>query len=428
MKPPASTSLAREPRRAPPRTGEPRRAPTRPGPIVDGLPTSLEVREGGSGLDRLLPDWEELAARSLEPNVFYEAPLLRPALRHLAEGATLEVWLVWAHREGDPPRLCALLPVERRRGYRGLPVAIAAPWKHVHCFLCTPLLDRELADAGAAGLLAHAAEAGVALFEWRAVGARGQFQAVLERAAQRAGRALRATEGHERALFLPARDAEAHLRAAQPRHHRRKELRRLMRRLREQGEVALHALAPGEDPAPWIRDFLALEASGWKGGTGTAIARRPEERAWFETAARECAEAGQLRMLALELDGRPVAMKCNFLARGSGGAGRCGFAFKIAHDEAFARFSPGLLLEHEHGVHLHEEGEVAWMDSCAQPGHPMIERLWPDRRAIATLLSDAGSLRGRGIVAAQPLLRGLLRALRGRRAGPPDSAPPEEPQ
>ena len=46
-------------------------------------------------------------------------------------------------------------------------------------------------------------------------------------------------------------------------------------------------------------------------------------------------------MLALRLDGAPIAMKFNVEA------GDGAFALKVAFDEAYARFSPGVALEIE---------------------------------------------------------------------------------
>jgi hypothetical protein len=46
-------------------------------------------------------------------------------------------------------------------------------------------------------------------------------------------------------------------------------------------------------------------------------------------------------MLALRLDGRPIAYKLDFLA------GRGSFSFKIAFNENYGRYSPGELLEIE---------------------------------------------------------------------------------
>jgi hypothetical protein len=57
------------------------------------------------------------------------------------------------------------------------------------------------------------------------------------------------------------------------------------------------------------------------------------------------------------------------------------YSFKTAYDEAYARFSPGMLLQLEN-LALLERPEVQWADSCAAEGHPMIERLWRGKRRM----------------------------------------------
>ena len=59
---------------------------------------------------------------------------------------------------------------------------------------------------------------------------------------------------------------------------------------------------------------------------------------------------------------------------------------KIAHDEAYGKFSPGVLLVLDATQSLFVEGGVRLVDSCAIPGHPMIERIWRDRIAMADVL------------------------------------------
>jgi len=111
-------------------------------------------------------------------------------------------------------------------------------------------------------------------------------------------------------------------------------------------------------------------------------------------------------MLALELDGQRVAQKCNFLA------GNGSFAFKIAYDEDYARYSPGLLLEIENIRQVHAAREIEWMDSCAVPIHFMINRLWLDRRTIQTALIPTGKRPGELIVSLMPLIRWINRKVR----------------
>ena len=94
-------------------------------------------------------------------------------------------------------------------------------------------------------------------------------------------------------------------------------------------------------------------------------------------------------MLSLEADGQRVAMACNVRA------GEGVFCLKIAYDEGWRRYSPGALLVHDHVAWFHSAESAAWMDSCVQPENELVNRLWPDRRRIATLALGADSARGR---------------------------------
>jgi hypothetical protein len=111
-------------------------------------------------------------------------------------------------------------------------------------------------------------------------------------------------------------------------------------------------------------------------------------------------------MLALRLDGRPLALKMNFL----GGEGA--FAFKITFDESFGRFSPGVLLELDNVERAHQLPALRWMDSCAAPNRFMINHLWPDRREMQTVFFSTGSRRGALMVALVPLLHFFRRVAR----------------
>ena len=53
---------------------------------------------------------------------------------------------------------------------------------------------------------------------------------------------------------------------------RRKEFRRLKARLGEEGKLESQTWIAGAPLDPWIDDLIALEAKGWKGRRGTALA------------------------------------------------------------------------------------------------------------------------------------------------------------
>jgi hypothetical protein len=388
----------------------------------EGRLTALALPEG-EGLEQHVEAWRRLAADALEPNPFYEPALLLPALRWLKGGAQVEIVLVFRERAADaPPLLIGLYPFQRISRYRGLPLACLQLWKHLHCFLCTPLVHAGHAHESLTGLFDWLrASSGAPLVEMGFAAGDGAWARALSGFLTGTGRRGALADDLTRAVYRPAADFDSYFEAAFPRA-KRKEFRRLERRLGETGRLEYSELRPGEDPRPWIDAFLELEATGWKGRDGTALDVDPSQRGFFEEAAAAMAAEGRLSMLGLSLDGRWIALKCNFLA------GPGGFAYKIAYDEKQARFSPGVLLEIETLARLHQRPEIEWMDSCAEQNHFMANRLWTSRRQISSIVIGSGALSGRLFVRALPHLqraRRILKSLPARGEAPIDS-PPED--
>lgn len=155
---------------------------------------------------------------------------------------------------------------------------------------------------------------------------------------------------------------------------KRKEYRRLARRLEEEGEVFEEWLPEGEEPSAWIDDFISLEDKGWKGNRGTAFARLPKATAFLHQIAKTAQTHGQLLIYRKRIESKPIAMLLCFLSEDTV------YAFKIAHDPAYARYSPGVhaMLALSQKVLDGKLAKIA--DSCASQDHPMIDSLWPERR------------------------------------------------
>jgi CelD/BcsL family acetyltransferase involved in cellulose biosynthesis len=117
----------------------------------------------------------------------------------------------------------------------------------------------------------------------------------------------------------------------------RQNLRRRRRRLAEQGEVK-YVLLDGKDAKALdegLADFFTIEASGWKGEGGTAIAQRPELVGFYTQIARDAAKRGALALGFLELGGKRIAAHLSLVH-----AGRH-FLLKLGYDESLHEFSPG---------------------------------------------------------------------------------------
>ena len=233
------------------------------------------------------------------------------------------------------------------------------------------------------------------------------MQCALDDVCEAGRRNMALVHRQERALLAGDMEPEAYYAAAM-RTKKRKELRRQKNRLGELGELsfARHHGASALDRLgldKWIDEFLALERSGWKGDTDSALACADDTRTLFREALQGAATAGKLELLDLRLDGKPLAMLVNFIcAPGS-------FSFKTAFDEEYSRFSPGVLLQIENLALLTRDG-VDWCDSCAAEGHPMIDSLWTGRRVIGRYSVAIGGKARRAIF-------GLLLHARNRQNG-----------
>ncbi len=325
--------------------------------------------------------WDALALNASEPNPFFESWYLLPSLRHL--GSAECVSLLRFERNG---RLAGLLPIVRSRRYYGWPVPNLAGWLHANAFLGTPLIERGAEVAFWQAVLHWAdTSCGAALFlHLRAMALDGPVHRGLLTAL--GPRAAEIVHREERALLHSALSPDAYLEGSLS-GKKRKEIRRQWSRLGEQGHVTLERFRDDRELEQWAREFLSLEAAGWKGRAGSALANMDATHRLFGEALAGAAARGRLERLAIRLDGKPIAMLATFVT--PPGA----FSYKTAFDEQFARFSPGVLLQREY-LDMLDRPEIDWTDSCAAEDHPMIDHIWRERRAVGRLsIAIGGRLR-----------------------------------
>jgi hypothetical protein len=373
-----------------------------------------------TALEKYVPEWEDLAANAIEPNAFYEPWMMMPAIRAFGEGRRLRFALVLAQepaRHDGAPLLCGIFPLEQQEHYQGLsrklPFKTLRLWKHKYCYLCTPLVREGYGRQVIAAFFdwLDAGSHNCSLMEFRFIAGDGLFNGLLMDYFERRAKTHYISTYFLRALFRPTIDADTYLCAALSAKHR-KMIRRQERQLSETGRLEYDALTPDDDVAVWIEEFLGLEAGGWKGRESSAIASNEPDRSYFKSIAKEAFRRGRLSMLALRLDGRPIAYKCDFPT------GRGLFTFRIAFDENYARNSPGMLLEIENVRRLHARSQIEWVDSCNDSFSLMFNRLWLERRTILDVVVGAGKTWGDLVVAAIPLLKLLNRKLLRRDAFP----------
>jgi len=132
-------------------------------------------------------------------------------------------------------------------------------------------------------------------------------------------------------------EPESHLNSG-----RRSDLRRARRTSEKLGAVETQILAPAPaEVAGLIGEVLRVEAAGWKGAAGTALAADPVRCEFFHRYCAAEARLGRLRICLLRIAGQNAAAQIAIQTPTRFSLLRAGY------DEAFARSSPGNLLTRE---------------------------------------------------------------------------------
>jgi CelD/BcsL family acetyltransferase involved in cellulose biosynthesis len=324
-------------------------------------------------------EWRDLAARALEPNVFYDPAFALAAAPVF--GADAGAVLVWS--KADARRLIGLFPLRAEQRY-GV-IAALTGWTHPYAPFGVPLVDRDEAEAAIGAFLDHVGSDPKLpkLVLLPLIARDGAFAATLAGVLARHKGEVAHFGDHARAMLAPAGGRAAYLDHALT-HKKLKELRRQRRRLDEVAPIKLETAREPAAVSSALVDFFALESGGWKGRAGTAAAHDATVRGFIQHAIPDLAVLGHARVDRLTQSGRPLAVTITLRS------GACAWFWKIAHDEAFARASPGVQVSLDLTEQLIADQSLAQADSCATAGHPMIDHLWRERLALTDLLIAPG--------------------------------------
>ncbi len=177
---------------------------------------------------------------------------------------------------------------------------------------------------------------------------------------------------------------------------RRSDLRRARRQAEKIGAVRVEITAPTPAQLPrLLEEAFQVEAAGWKGAHGTALAKDPLRGAFFRRYTERAAAQGILRMCMLRIGDRPAAAQ---IAIESGSRFDL---LRAGYDEQFSRCSPGMLLTLEsiryaaaRGLRSYEfNGDVEpWTQVWTRHEHACCSlRAYPfSPRGTAALIADGG--------------------------------------
>lgn len=367
----------------------------------DQIPVDTLVRTGRQGREfcvyparagyDLQEELDFLSNRAIEPNVFFSGRFLAPAMPRL-EDRVVRLAVI-RDRSETRSRLRFLMPFSVERPGFAIGSPIIRAWSNPFGPLGTPLLDTEEAaetldnlfdalsnpDAGLPPILV--------LPDMRL---KGPLARLARAVAISRNLPLTVTDTFSRPVLDSLLYGDTYLRGAiSPAHLR--ELRRQWTLLSRLGTVTHSVARQPEDVRLRMEEFLALEASGWKGRQRTAIVMDRYRAAFAREAITNLAEADAVRIHTIDLDGVAIASMVVFMMGGEA------YTWKTGYDETYARYSPGKLLLRELTEWHLDDPNILKSDSCAVPDHPIMSRFWEEREDMGTLVIGLRANRDRDV-------------------------------
>ncbi|WP_430253923.1 GNAT family N-acetyltransferase [Neorhizobium sp. DAR64872/K0K18] len=333
----------------------------------------------GLGYD-LQEELEFLSHRAMEPNIFFSARLLAPAMPRIDDR---QVRLALIRDEGEShSRLRLLMPFTVEKPGFAMGAPIIRVWSNPFGPLGTPLVDAEDAAETIDNLLEAltAREAKLpSVLVLPDVRLGGRFAQLARAVAIGRDLPVAVTDSFRRPMLESLQDGETYMKASVSPHHYR-EMQRQWRKLGQLGRLEYAVARQPEEVRQRMEEFLALESTGWKGRKRSALINDRYRAAFAREAITNLAEVDAVRIHTINLDGRAIASIVIFLMAGEA------YSWKTAYDESLSRYSPGKLLVMKLTDWHLDDANILRTDSCAVPDHPIMSRLWEEREEMGTLV------------------------------------------
>jgi hypothetical protein len=322
--------------------------------------------------------WVDLVSRRLEANVFLEPAFLLPLLDNIPSTASYSFLMAWDVQAGlISNRLLGLIPIRLPSFLHPLPVGKGLD--HNLTAQGTPLLDAQRGIEAFEAMLFWLGRARLRLkgLCLSSVPTAGPFWTAVLADRRFPGHAFRILDQRDRAVLRHGVVAPIPPIVSSK---KRKGWTRQRRRLSELGTLEFHRARTPIEIAQSAEQFLALEAGGWKGRLGTALAVDSSLSAFALKMMRGMAIEGNCYVDSLRVDGTAVAMGIVIKT------GDHAYFWKTAFDEKYRQFSPGVQLALDLTAAQVREDRLVQTDSCAVSDHPMIESIWCDRMGLVDAL------------------------------------------
>lgn len=307
---------------------------------MPGSDLTLEKYDGQHGLSLLYDDWLALMA-DINSRCFYHDPDWFGA--YFASRDTIDPPITFfAVRRGE--KLIAVIPLQRQPGRR--------PWRPT--LLSMPVESQlYMPDCAIAATEDHPAILTFVLdgisqqFGWSwdrfTISHTLQASLIATALATQTVRKLR-TQKTDACSVVPVRPYNELLTQMKAKY--RQNLNRARRMIASLDAAEFCVVTEPDEITRTFEEFIELEASGWKGGTGkprgdiqrpAAIALNDKKRRFYETAVSAFARRGAVEIFCVRAEGKLIGAEV-WLVLGD----TC-FAMKTAYDENYSRMSPGVM-------------------------------------------------------------------------------------
>lgn len=344
----------------------------RPGRELSLYPASM-------GYD-LQQEIDFLANRAMEPNVFFNGRFLAPAMPRL-DDRQVRLALI-RDEDAGRSRLRLAMPFSVEKPGFSVGPSIIRVWSNPFGPLGTPLVDAEDAAESIDNLfdvLGRKSAGLPSILVMPDLRLNGNFAQLAKAIAISRNLPISTIGAFRRPMLESLQDGETYLKQSISKQHLR-DIRRQWRALSAHGTLTYNvARQPGEIRHR-MEEFLALEASGWKGAKRTAMVVDRYRAAFAREAITNLADNDAVRIHTLDFNGEAIASMVVFITAGEA------YTWKTAFNESFAKFSPGKLLVAELTEWHLDDANIVRTDSCAVPDHPIMSRFWEEREDMGTLV------------------------------------------
>lgn len=339
----------------------------------------LVIYPADSGFD-ILGDIDRVTNYALEPNIFFAPRFLVPAMPRLEDR---DVWLMMLQDGADSAMETRfLMPYTIERSGFGIGPEVMRAWSTSFGPCGIPIVERREASRILDDLLATLGDPDLALPKILIlpdIMMDSPTITTLRGVAIGRGLPVLATGSVQRPFLQSDKDSVDYFKDSISPSSRRN-FRRLRKQIEGLGRFEYEVARTPSDVRIAMEEFLLLENAGWKGRQKTSLSSEKLRVAFAREAVNSLAERDLVRIHAFKLDGRVIASLIVFVQAAHA------WTWKTTYDEKMAAYSPGtMLIMQATETHL-DDPNIELTDSCAVEDHPVMARLWTERREFATLV------------------------------------------